>query len=383
MATTQPPPTDLRIFAAERVFDGARMLADHALVLRGDRIEDVVARGQLAPALVPPAPSPGSLIAPGFVDLQVNGGGGVLLNDDPSAAAVARIAGAHGKFGTTGLLPTLITDSVEKLEALADAAADAIKVPGVLGFHLEGPFISPARVGVHPPAHVRGVDPRTRAALLRFADFGSSLVTLAPETVPDGFVAELVAAGLRVSAGHTAADAATLRRAADSGLTGITHLFNAMLPVTARAPGVPGLAFDDPRLFAGIICDGLHVDPLSMRMAFRLMGPERLMLVTDAMPTVGAEDTRFSLAGKDVRLVDGRLTSPDGTLAGAHLDMASAVRNAHRLIGAPIEAALAMASATPARFLGLGERCGRLARGRAAEFVELDAALAVVRVEGR
>jgi N-acetylglucosamine-6-phosphate deacetylase len=365
----------MQILAAARVFDGADFHADHALVLQDGRIADLVPRAQLAPAIAPPAPAPGSLLAPGFIDVQVNGGGGALLNAVPDVPCVARIAAAHRRFGTTGLLPTLITDDVAKLEALADAAADAMAVPGVLGFHLEGPFLSAARPGVHPKNHIRAPDARSRAALLRFARHGRSLATLAPETVPEGFVAELVAAGLRVAAGHTAADSDALARAADEGLTGVTHLFNAMLPVSARAPGVPGRAFDDPRLTAGIICDGLHVDPLVLRMAFRLMGPDRLMLVTDAMPSVGCDLAEFDLSGLRVRLVGGKLTAPDGTLAGAHLDMAQAVRNAVTMMRAPLGDALAMASRVPARFLGLDGIRGRLARGFAADIVELDANL--------
>jgi N-acetylglucosamine-6-phosphate deacetylase len=367
------------VVAADFLFDGTTLRRDHALVLRGGEIADVVPRQQLAPSLAVRAPTPGSLLAPGFVDAQVNGGGGVLLNDMPTAAGIAQIVASHRRLGTTSLLPTLITDKTDVLEKLADAAS-TLAMPGVAGFHLEGPFISPARVGIHPPQAVARVDAAGKAALLRFAKIGRSLVTLAPEEVPAGFIAELVAAGLRVAAGHTAADAPTFRRALDEGLTGVTHLFNAMTPISARAPGIAGVAFDDARVFASLICDGLHVDPLVMRLAYRLMGPERLFFVSDAMPSVGSDRTSFDLLGRNVTLADGKLTSADGTLAGAHLDMAGAMRNAVSQVGIALVDALTMACVTPANFLGLEDRLGSLARGRRADIVELDAGLQVQRV---
>ncbi len=367
------------VLAADLLFDGATLRRDHAIVLRDGEIADLVPRRQLAPTLAANAPAPGSLLAPGFVDAQVNGGGGVLLNDAPTAAGIAQIVASHRRLGTTSLLPTLITDTPDTLDKLADAAA-AQPIAGVAGFHLEGPFISPTRVGIHPPHSVARLDAAGKAALLRFAEFGRSLVTLAPEEVPAGFVAELVAAGLRVAAGHSAADAAAFRRALDEGLTGVTHLFNAMAPISARAPGIAGVAFDDARVFASLICDLLHVDPLVVRMAYRLMGPERLFFVSDAMPSVGSDTTSFDLLGRMVKLIDGKLTSADGTLAGAHLDMAGAVRNAVLHVGISLVDALTMACATPAKFLGLEDRLGQLARGRKADIVELDAALQVQRV---
>jgi N-acetylglucosamine-6-phosphate deacetylase len=373
------PYGEIAVLAADFLFDGAALRRDHAIVMRDGEVADVVARRQLAPSLAASMPPPGSLLAPGFVDAQVNGGGGVLLNDAPTPIGIAHIVANHRRLGTTSLLPTLITDTPDVLEKLANAGS-TLAMPGVAGFHLEGPFISPARVGIHPPQAVARIDAAGKAALLRFAAIGQSLVTLAPEEVPAGFIADLVAAGLRVSAGHTAADASAFRRALDEGLTGVTHLFNAMAPISARAPGIAGVAFDDARVFASLICDGLHVDPLVMRMAYRLMGHERLFLVSDAMPSVGSDKTSFDLLGRKVQLVDGKLTSADGTLAGAHIDMAGAVRNAVSHVGIPLVDALTMACATPAKFLGINDRLGHIARGRKADIVELDAALQVQRV---
>jgi N-acetylglucosamine-6-phosphate deacetylase len=309
------------------------------------------------------------VLAPGFIDVQVNGGGGVLLNDDPSPAAIRRIVAAHRRFGTAGLLPTLITDTPALLARLAAGAAEAMTIPGVLGFHLEGPYINPARRGIHAATQIRTADAAALEALLPFARHGRSLVTLAPEGADAAFIRALAAAGLRVAAGHSEATAAAVTKAIEAGLTGVTHLFNAMSQMSARAPGLVGVALDDERLYAGLICDGLHVDPVNLRIAFKAKGRDRLMLVTDAMPSVGGAIDQFTLAGETIRLEAGSLRGPDGTLAGAHLDMMSAVRNAVGLMRVSLEDALIMAARTPAAFLGLDDRLGRIAPGYRADLV--------------
>jgi N-acetylglucosamine-6-phosphate deacetylase len=267
------------------------------------------------------------------------------------------------------LLPTLITDAPEKLQQLARIAPEALAIAGVLGFHLEGPALNPARKGIHPPRYIRALTAADKEALLSFAAVGRSVVTLAPEQADAGLVRSLAAAGLRIAAGHSEATAAQMRAAVAAGTTGVTHLFNAMSQITAREPGVVGAALADDRLYAGIICDGLHVDPLNLKIAFRAKGRERLMLVTDAMATAGSAVTRFTLTGRDIALRDGRLTGPDGTLAGAHLTMIEAVRNAVDLMEIRLEDALVMASRTPAAFLGLGDRRGRITPGSFADLV--------------
>jgi N-acetylglucosamine-6-phosphate deacetylase len=355
---------------AQSLFDGERIRRAAHLVHIEDGVIRLVepASGRSLPADVIALPDD-AILAPGLIDIQVNGGGGVLLNDDPSAEAIRRIVAAHRRFGTTGLLPTLITDSPDKLARLAAIADAALAIPGVLGFHLEGPFISPARKGIHPQAYIRTPTSADVEVLCGFGSYGRSLVTLAPECVDDGFIHVLAEAGLRVAAGHSDAHAPDLRAAAEAGLTGVTHLFNAMSQMTAREPGLVGATLDDERLCAGLICDGRHVDPMSLRVAFKAKGPDRLMLVTDAMPTVGGASDRFVLSGQPIVLEDGRLTGPDGTLAGAHLDMIGAVRNAVRLMSVRLEDALVMASRTPAGFLGLGDRLGRIAGGYRADLV--------------
>lgn len=362
--------------AAERVFDGERMLGDRVVVvLRGGRITDVTAE---PPAGVPLVRLPaGAVLAPGFIDCQVNGGGGVLLNDDSSVIGIARIAAAHRKGGTTALLPTLITDTRPAIRAAIEGVAEAIAagVPGILGIHLEGPFLSPQRIGIHDPGRLATFGPGDAELLTGLGTRGLTLVTLAPERVPAGAVANLVARGARVCAGHTADAGPAIRAAVAEGLTGFTHLFNAMSQIGPREAGAVGVALAEEATFAGIIADGHHVGGDQLRLALRLKGRERLMLVSDAMPPVGdtRADASFTLFGRRIVRTGDRLTGEDGTLAGAAITMAEAVRHMRTHGGASLEEALAMASLTPARFLGLDARLGRIAPGFAADLVALTA----------
>ncbi|MBR0773646.1 N-acetylglucosamine-6-phosphate deacetylase [Bradyrhizobium diazoefficiens] len=361
--------------AAPQIFDGADMRGPGSITISHGRIQAVSFGAAARDSIHLP---PGAILAPGFIDVQVNGGGGVLLNDQPTTRGVRRIVEAHRKAGTTGCLPTLITDCSEVIAQLAEVAAACLEIPGVLGFHLEGPALNKSRKGIHPEAEIRVPDQRDLAAIKRFGSRGRSVVTLAPECVPASMVDELIAAGLRVAAGHSDATGAAIGQAADHGVTGVTHLFNAMSQLNGREPGLVGAALDDDRLFAGIICDGIHVDRAALRIAFRCKGRDRLMLVTDAMPLVGTNDRQFTLQGRQITLSDNRLTGPDGTLAGAHLTMIEAVRNAVALLGIPLADALVMASRTPAAFLGLGSELGRIAPGYRADLVAFTAQFDVV-----
>ena len=362
--------------AAPRIFDGTALRGPALVRVANGQIDDVGFTGAASAATI--ALPPDTILAPGFIDIQVNGGGGVLLNDAPTEAGIRRIVAAHRKHGTTGLLPTLITDRVEVMEELARRAAVALQIPGVLGFHLEGPALNKARKGIHLEPEIRVPDARDVAAIKSFAGCGRSLVTLAPECVAPALIDDLAHAGLRVAAGHSDASAAQIKQAADQGLTGVTHLFNAMSQLTARAPGVVGAALDDDRLFAGIICDGLHVDAVGLRLAYRCKGRDRLMLVSDAMALVGTEQQHFMLQGRRITLEDGRLTGPDGTLAGAHLTMMEAVRNAVAWLGVGLADALAMASRTPAAFLGFEHERGAIATGYRADLVAFNSRFEVV-----
>jgi N-acetylglucosamine-6-phosphate deacetylase len=341
-----------------RVFDGERLLDDHAVVIDGARVAAVLPVDELDPAL--PRQRLAGLLAPGFIDVQVNGGGGVLLNDAPTVETIRRIGAAHRRFGTTGFLPTLISDTRECMIAAVAAVRQGLAegVPGLLGIHLEGPFLNPERHGIHEQALIHAPAAEDIAAMIALRA-GRTLVTLAPERVPLAIIAELTAAGVIVSAGHTAADYHVVMAAIEHGLTGFTHLFNAMPPLASRTPGPVGAALDDRRSWAGIIADLHHVSAPSLRIAICAKGVERTMLVTDAMSTVGSDLAGFTLQGKHIIRAGGRLTSSDGVLAGSDLDMA-------------LEDALAMASRVPAEFLRLGSELGRLAAGYRANLVLLD-----------
>lgn len=314
----------------------------------------------------------GRALAPGYVDAQVNGGGDVLFNDEPTPDGIARIAAAHRRYGTCALLPTLITDdrAVMRRAIAAVDAAIAAGVPGVIGIHLEGPFLAPERKGVHDPGKFRVPDAGD-LELLASLRRGRTLVTLAPERVAPEFVAALVARGVVVAAGHSAADYATTRRALAAGLSGFTHLYNAMSPLTSREPGVVGAALDDAASACGLIVDGHHVHAAAMRIALRAKPRGRVFLVTDAMPPVGGRDPRFSLGTLAAVCRDGLCVTPDGVLAGSALDMATAVRNAVAWLGVPLAEAVRMASSYVADFLRLEDRRHGIVRDAPADFVEL------------
>ena len=321
----------------------------------------------------------GHTLLPGFIDCQVNGGGGVLFNDTPTVEAIRAIGEAHAKFGTTGFLPTLISDDAEVMTKAIDAVNEAVAqgVPGVLGIHLEGPFIAPERKGVHDPAKFRIATADDVATIAR-RHGGVTLLTLAPERVTPDVLAQLVANGVIVAAGHTAADYETIRTALAAGVRGFTHLFNAMTPFTSREPGVVGAALDDAASWCGLIADGHHVHPASLRVAIAAKAHEKMILVTDAMPPVGSDNPDFVLKGETITMRDGICQTADGTLAGSALDMATAVRNTVTMVGISYDEAARMASTYPAAFLGLEATHAHIAAGYRADFVVMDDAYEVV-----
>jgi N-acetylglucosamine-6-phosphate deacetylase len=356
--------------AADQVYDGKTLRRDCAVVIEGTQIRAVVARKELPAAIALRQLPKGTWLAPGFIDTQVNGGGDVLFNDDPSPRGIAAIAAAHRRFGTTALLPTLLSDTPEKMRAAGDAvAALAATEPMVIGLHYEGPFLSPDKAGVHDLRMIRRPR-RGDIEVLTSLRGGVTVVTLAPEEVPSGFISRLVAAGVRVALGHSMASYEHTRRALAEGLTGFTHLFNAVRPLASREPGPIAAALETPEAWFGVIVDGEHVAPALLRLALR--GAGNPMLVTDAMPPVGGRCKAFSLCGESIVVRGGRCVTAAGRLAGSTLDMASAVRNCVRLLGLPLSAALTLASAAPARFLGVDGRLGYLAPAHRADLVALD-----------
>ncbi|TMJ03476.1 MAG: N-acetylglucosamine-6-phosphate deacetylase [Alphaproteobacteria bacterium] len=361
---------DLHAVVADTVFDGTNRHERAGVLIEGSRVSRILPRGDIPRNLSVRVLPEGIWLAPGFIDLQANGGGDVLFNDAPTPEAISRIAAAHRGFGTTGFLPTLITDTPEKMHAANAAVQSAMRTePMVLGLHLEGPFLSPERAGVHDCSLFR--QPTSDdVEMLTSARAGALLLTLAPEQVPAGFIKQLTNAGVCVSLGHSNATYAQARAAIGEGLTGFTHLFNAMRPLASREPGPIAAALETPECSYGLIVDGIHVDAAMLRLALRGVG--RPMLVTDAMPPVGGTRSEFTLYGEKIAVQDGRCVRQDGTLAGAALDMASAVRNCVRMLGVPLERALRFASSHPAAFVNLATQVGTLAPGLRADMVAFD-----------
>jgi N-acetylglucosamine-6-phosphate deacetylase len=368
----------LQAFRNGRIFTDQGFEEGRTLLVRDGRIEAIVAASQVSRAdrIVD---LEGRRLVPGFIDTQVNGGGGVLFNDDPSVASIAAIGKAHRRFGTTGFLPTLISDDLHVVESAIAAVRDAIaqRVPGVLGIHIEGPFLAHEKRGVHDASKLRTID-EAALKLLTTPHGGVTLVTLAPEETTSDSIRALTEAGVIVSAGHTNATYDELQPAFASGLRGFTHLFNAMSGLGSREPGAVGAALENPDNWCGLIVDGHHVHAATLKIALRAKPHDHFMLVTDAMPSVGADAKTFQIQGKNITVDGDKIVDEQGRLAGAHLDMAGAVRNAVALLGLTLDDALRMASANPAAFLRIAGQVGRIAVGQRANLAMLDDELTVI-----
>ncbi len=376
----------VQALANARVLTDEGFVSGRVVLLDAGRIVALVGEDDPRVARAERRDLKGAFLLPGFIDCQVNGGGGVLFNDDPSVAAIRAIGAAHRRFGTAGFLPTLISDDFSVIAKAIEAVRAAIdaKVPGVLGVHIEGPFINALRKGVHDPAKFRGLDAEG-VGLLSSLGVGRTLVTLAPETTTAATIRALADTGVVVSAGHTNGTFEEMAEAFRHGVSGVTHLFNAMSPLNHREPGAVGAALLDPDCWCGLIVDGRHVHPAALQVALRCKRPDRFMLVTDAMPNVGAAEDSFMLQGKRITVKDGVCVDENGVLSGSAIDMASAVRNCVDLLGLPLEQAARMASTYPAQFLGLGGELGRIAPGYRANLVAVDEDVNVIDtwIEGR
>ncbi|MBB5752966.1 N-acetylglucosamine-6-phosphate deacetylase [Prosthecomicrobium pneumaticum] len=371
----------IKAFIADRLFDGGRIARDQALLVEDGRVRAVVGPGGI-PESAARETIAADLVAPGFVDLQVNGGGGVLLGGDTTLEGVRTICATHARHGTTAILPTLITESAQATDHAIETvrAAIATRVPGCLGLHMEGPHLSVARKGAHDPALIRPMDAADFARVTS-TGIGHVLLTVAAETVPAHQIARLAAAGVTVSIGHSDAPAALVLEAADAGARLVTHLFNAMSPLGHREPGVVGAALGHGGLSCGLIADGFHVHPLAIHAALAAKaGPGSIFLVSDAMHAFGAPGDTFTLNGRTIYRRAGRLTLEDGTLAGADIDLAGCVRFLVETVGVERAQALAMATALPAKAIGAEASHGRLAPGTRADFVALSADHAVTGV---
>jgi len=360
-------------YFAECLFDGYEFKKDQLITVENDKIVQLTSgTPKQADILL------SGLICPGFIDVQVNGGGGKLFNNDPSIKTLQTMSSAHQAFGTTAMLPTLITDDIDTMQQAADAVALALNenIPGIIGIHFEGPHLSFPKKGIHPQSHIRPITDK-ELSLFKRKDLGVVCVTLAPENVSCDIIKELVQAGVKVCLGHSNATVEQTIAAIDAGAIGFTHLYNAMSPLTSRAAGMVGAALLKDETYCGLIVDHEHVDKVSCQLALKCKGSDRLMLVTDAMSHVGSDQTSLQFAGMDITRDGNKLTIEGGRLAGSALDMATAVRNTVNNLDCPLTRALRMASTTPAEFLSFYNK-GRLIEGSDADWVLLTKDLHVI-----
>jgi N-acetylglucosamine-6-phosphate deacetylase len=368
----------MQAFINAQILTGEDFQSGLAMLVSHRRIVDIVPDSDARLNRLQRHDLGGEYLVPGFIDCQVNGGGGVLFNDAPFVDTIRRIGAAHSQFGTTGFLPTLISDDRCVMRSAISAVDAAISagVPGVLGIHLEGPYLAPERRGIHDAAKFQVPDAND-VELLASLMHCKTLVTIAPERVPESVIRQLQARGVMIAAGHTAADYAAMSRALAAGVRGFTHLFNAMTPLGSREPGAVGAALEDRHSWCGIIVDGQHVHPAALRVALHAKPRGKVFLVTDAMPPVGSTQTEFVLNGESISCKNGRCVNDQGTLAGSCLDMASAVRNSVEQLGVALAEAVRMASTYPAAFLGLEATHGKLAAEYAADFAVLSEQITV------
>lgn len=382
------------IYHAKRIFDGTQWHDTACLWVEGGRVRAILPQDQAPSSPDIPTHRLEHWLVPGLIDLQVNGGGAVLFNNSPDLPAIHTICDAHARFGTTSTMVTLITDTPKITNTAIKAAAAACgKIPGFLGLHLEGPHLALARKGTHDPALIRPINGHDIATIIRARSAIDHLIcTLAPEAVSPSQIAELTAAGITVSLGHSDCSEESARQAFNAGAKMVTHLYNAMSQMSHRAPGLVGAALDEGRIWAGMIADGWHVSDTAMRVALRAKATKAdtkadtggIFLVSDAMSTIGSELTEFTLNGRKIYRADGRLTLADGTLAGADIALIDALRYVHLKLGLPLKEALQLASAYPAKAMQLTDR-GHLKPGARADFFELtqDITAGQVWIEGK
>lgn len=364
-----------QVFTGARLFDGRRLQDGKALLVEDGVVHAITDLGSAEAGTFggEKIALSGGILSPGFLDLQVNGGDGIMLDGTADVEKIRRICAAHARLGATGILPTLITDTPQATEAViaAGVAAARDKVPGFLGLHLEGPHLDPRRKGAHDPALIRPMEEADLNRLCRAAaDLPVLLVTLAPQAVTLEQISSLVRAGVIVSLGHTDSTASEAKAAFAAGARCVTHLFNAMSQLGNREPGMVGAALDSDS-YAGLIADGVHVAPEGIRIALAAKKGEGLYLVSDAMAAAGTDVTEFMLGDRRILRRDGRLTLEDGTLAGADICLPRSIRYLVETVGAPIELALAMATSRPAACISASGRFGTLAGGARADLVHL------------
>ncbi len=357
-----------------QIFNGESLFSDQAVIVENGRVSEILPQDQLSATIGIGYDLNGGFLVPGFIDLQVNGGGGVLFNNAPTVETIRTIGNAHRRYGTTGFLPTLISDDFDVMRKAVAAVAQAIDegVPGVLGIHLEGPFLNAEKKGAHDAKKFCLIDEQGFDIITSLAA-GKTLITIAPELSSPDMIKRITAEGVIVCAGHSGANYDQTCEALAAGVSGFTHLYNAMTALQSREPGMVGAALADKNSWFGIIADGYHMHPASFKIAVAAKQQGGAILVTDAMPTVGATNKSFVLDGETITAVNGQCVNAAGSLAGSDLDMVSAVNNAVKFAGIDWQEAVRMASLYPAQALGIADQLGYIKPGYKANFVALDA----------
>ncbi|MBF4255507.1 N-acetylglucosamine-6-phosphate deacetylase [Vibrio anguillarum] len=354
-----------------KIYTGSDVLVDHAVIINNELIETVCPIADL-PQDIATQDLNGANLSPGFIDLQLNGCGGVMLNDEVTATTMQIMHKANLKSGCTSFLPTLITSSDEDMRKAISAAREyhSQYKNQSLGLHLEGPYLNVMKKGIHSVDFIRPSDDNMIATMCENSDVIAK-VTLAPEHNNPEHIERLVKAGIVVSIGHTNATYTEARKSFESGITFATHLFNAMTPMVGREPGVVGAIYDTPEVYAGIIADGFHVDYANIRIAHKIKG-EKLVLVTDATAPAGANMDYFIFVGKKVYYRDGKCVDENGTLGGSALTMIEAVQNTVEHVGIALDEALRMATLYPAKAIGVDHKLGRIKKGMVANLTAFD-----------
>ena len=364
--------TKKKSFVGATIFDGFNRHLNSALIIMNSKVVEIIPEEKVDPT-TDQIVLAGGLLTPGFVDLQVNGGGGVLFNDNPSLENLKTICEAHAKLGTTSIMPTLISDSPEVQKQAISVIIDALYYPikGLVGLHLEGPHLAVARKGAHEERFIRPMKELDCLELESLANKVRNLMlTIAPEAVLPQQITRLSNAGAVISLGHTDCTFNQAADAVDAGATCATHLFNAMSPFGSREPGLVGAVLNSGKLFSGIIADGFHVNKISINLALQAKkAPGALFLVSDSMSTVGSEQTHFFLNDRLITRSQGKLILEDGALAGADISLSDAVRYMVNEVGILQDDAIRMASLIPAKVLGMESEIGCLMPDAQADFL--------------
>ena len=370
----------VKVLHADKILLSGKFVSNQAIIIEHGKIIDIAPLQNIPTSTVVEEIPKGFLI-PGLIDIQVNGGGGALFNDDPSVTTIETIGTAHRKFGTTTFFPTLISDDLEKISMAIAAVDEAIRigVPGVAGIHIEGPFLSKEKKGIHDAGKFKCLKPED-IKLLSSLKSGKTLITLAPETNDGKLISQLVKSGIIIAAGHSNASYEQTIAGVKAGITGFTHLYNAMSPFQSREPGVVGAAFESTDTWASIIADGFHVHPAAIKHAIKTKGIDKTILITDAMPTVGSSGNEFWLGDEKITAKNGKCTNESGVLAGSDLDMIAAVKYISENVGYSLEDAVQMASLSPAAFMGIDDDLGSIAVGKTSNFILMNEKFDVLNV---